>query len=268
MLVICSFREGEVQFKAFAKCRNTDFLRNLQTARKGRRSFVVVSKFSFSHPPTIPWVLTHTVGPITSYHRAWPETTTHTRGPQHARPRQAMPRPALHTGPHSARQWPGPPLAPARTRPGPLASTTHSHASTSTHRIRGSNTASPQVAPHALHSGPQIAPARHGPAPLTRITHGPNWGNPFVTHFIDHESWGQGVLLQMGGPPNTFTGATQPIPVRGDGSAQAGLPDANTGRDTRGVVNKHIQLCAVSLLTLCAYELDRVAGYRRWILNC
>ena len=114
----------------------------------------------------------------------------------------------------------------------------------------------------------------------------------------------------MGGPPNTFTGATQPIPVRGDGSAQAGLPDANTGRDTRGVVNKHIQLCAVSLLTLCAYELDirnnitidlsayplkinvdtslndlqnkkqdnllfttpllkdRVAGYRRWILNC
>jgi hypothetical protein len=229
---------------------------------------VVVSKFSFSHPPTIPWVLTHTVGPITLYHRAWPETTTHTRGPQHARPRQAMPRPALHTGPHPARQWPGPPLAPARTRPGPLASTTHSHASTSTHRIRRRNTASPQVAPHALHSGPQIAPARHGPAPLTRITHGPNWGNPFVTHFIDHESWGQGVLLQMGGPPNTFTGATQPIPVRGDGSAQAGLPDANTGRDTRGVVNKHIQLCAVSLLTLCAYELDRVAGYRRWILNC
>ena len=185
MLVICSFREGEVQFKAFAKCRNTDFLRNLQTARKGRRSFVVVSKFSFSHPPTIPWVLTHTVGPITLYHRAWPEITTHTRGPQHARPRQAMPRLALHTGPHPARQWPGPPLAPARTRPGPLASTTHSHASTSTHRIRRRNTASPQVASHALHSGPQIAPARHGPAPLTRITHGPNWGNPFVTHFID-----------------------------------------------------------------------------------
>jgi hypothetical protein len=178
LLAICSFREGEVQFKVFAKFRNTDFLRNLQTARKGRRSFVVVSKFSFSHPPTIPWVLTHTVGPITLYHRAWPETTTHTRGPQHARPRQAMPRPALHTGPHPARQWPGPPLAPARTRPGPLASTTHSHASTSTHRIRGRNTASPQVAPHALHSGPQIAPARHGPAPLTRITHGPNWGNP------------------------------------------------------------------------------------------
>ena len=72
----------------------------------------------------------------------------------------------------------------------------------------------------------------------------------------------------MGGPPNTFTGATQPILVRGDGSAQAGLPDANTGRDTRGVVKKYIQLCAVSLLTLCAYELDRVAGYRRWILNC
>ena len=164
-------------------------MRNLQTARKGRRSFVVVSKFSFSHPPTIPWVLTHTVGPITLYHRAWPETTTHTRGPQHARPRQAMPRPALHTGPH---------------------------------------------------------PARHGPAPLTRITHGPNWGNPFVTHFIDHESWGQGVLLQMGGPPNTFTGATQPIPVRGDGSAQAGLPDANTGRDTRGVVNKYSTLRCVS----------------------
>jgi len=130
LLVICSFREGEVQFKAFAKCRNTDFLRNLQTARKGRRSFVVVSKFSFSHPPTIPWTLTHTVGPITLYHRAWPEITTHTRGPQHARPRQAMPRPALPTGPHPARQWPGPPLAPARTRPGPLASTTHSHAST------------------------------------------------------------------------------------------------------------------------------------------
>ena len=160
-------------------------MRNLQTARKGRRSFVVVSKFSFSHPPTIPWVLTHTVGPITLYHRAWPETTTHTRGPQHARPRQAMARPSLHTGPHPARQWPGPPLAPARTRPGPLASTTHSHASTSTHRIRGRNTASPQVAPHALHSGPQIAPARHGPAPLTRITHGPNWGNPFATHTID-----------------------------------------------------------------------------------
>ena len=157
-----------------------------------------------------------------------------------------MPRPALHTGPHPARKWPGPPLAPARTRPGPLASTTHSHASTSTHRIRRRNTASPQVAPHALHSGPQIAPARHGPAPLTRITHGPNWGNPFVTHFIDHESWGQGVLLQMGGPPNTFTGATQPIPVRGDGSAQAGLPDANTGRDTRGVVNKYSTLRCVS----------------------
>lgn len=168
-------------------------------------------------------------------------------------PGPAMARPSPRTGPHTAR--------PARLHD----AQPRFH---STHRIRRRNTASPQVAPHALHSGPQIAPARHGPAPLTRITHGPNWGNPFVTHFIDHESWGQGVLLQMGGPPNTFTGATQPIPVRGDGSAQAGLPDANTGRDTRGVVNKHIQLCAVSLLTLCAYELDRVAGYRRWILNC
>ena len=231
MHAICSFREGEVQFKVFAKCRNTDFLRNLQTARKGRRSFVVVSKFSFSHPPTIPWVLTHTVGPITLYHRAWPEITTHTRGPQHARPRQAMARPSLHTGPHPAR--------PARLHD----AQPRFH---STHRIRRRNTASPQVAPHALHSGPQIAPARHGPAPLTRITHGPNWGNPFVTHFIDHESWGQGVFLQMGGPPNTFTGATQPIPVRGDGSAQAGLPDANTGRDTRGVVNKYSTLRCVS----------------------
>ena len=43
----------------------------------------------------------------------------------------------------------------------------------------------------------------------------------------------------MGGPPNTFTGATQPIPVGSDGSVQAGLPDANAGRDTRGVVNKY-----------------------------
>jgi hypothetical protein len=50
----------------------------------------------------------------------------------------------------------------------------------------------------------------------------------------------------MGGPPNTFTGATQPIPVRGDGSAQAGLPDAKTGRDTRGVVNKYSTLHCVS----------------------
>jgi hypothetical protein len=50
----------------------------------------------------------------------------------------------------------------------------------------------------------------------------------------------------MGGPPNTFTGATQPIPVGGDGSVQAGLPDANTGRDTRGVVNKYSTLRSVS----------------------
>ena len=50
----------------------------------------------------------------------------------------------------------------------------------------------------------------------------------------------------MGGPPNTFTGATQPIPVAGDGSVQAGLPDANTGRDTRGVVNKYSTLRCVS----------------------
>jgi len=197
-----------------------------------------------------------------------------------ARNHHAHPRPAARTPPASNasarpshRPAPGPATARPSPRTGPhTARPARLHDAQprfhSTHRIRRRNTASPQVAPHALHSGPQIAPARHGPAPLTRITHGPNWGNPFVTHFIDHESWGQGVLLQMGGPPNTFTGATQPIPVRGDGSAQAGLPDANTGRDTRGVVNKHIQLCAVSLLTLCAYELDRVAGYRRWILNC
>ena len=50
----------------------------------------------------------------------------------------------------------------------------------------------------------------------------------------------------MGGPLNTFTGATQPIPVGGDGSVQAGLPDANTGRDTRGVVNKYSTLRCVS----------------------
>lgn len=168
-----------------------------------------------------------------------PARPTHSRpaSAHHAHPRQAMARPSPRTGPH-----PLPTARPARhARLHDAQPRFHS-----THRIRRRNTASPQVAPHALHSGPQIAPARHGPAPLTRITHGPNWGNPFVTHFIDHESWGQGVLLQMGGPPNTFTGATQPIPVRGDGSAQAGLPDANTGRDTRGVVNKYSTLRCVS----------------------
>lgn len=181
-------------------------------------------------------------------------------------------------GPEPARPGPArfawfrPGKARAHGRPGkaraPTARTTPPQHAQDSQAQYGSTSGCSRRIHSALHSGPQIAPARHGPAPLTRITHGPNWGNPFVTHFIDHESWGQGVLLQMGGPPNTFTGATQPIPVRGDGSAQAGLPDANTGRDTRGVVNKHIQLCAVSLLTLCAYELDRVAGYRRWILNC
>jgi len=52
--------------------------------------------------------------------------------------------------------------------------------------------------------------------------------DPFASHLLTRESRGQGVFLQMGGPPNTFTGATQPIPV-----------DANAGRDTRGVVNKY-----------------------------
>jgi hypothetical protein len=145
---------------------------------------VVVSKFSFSHPPTIPWVLTHTVGPITLYHRAWPEITTHTRGPQHARPRQAMARPSLHTGPHPARQWPGPPLALARTRPGPLASTTHSHASTARTGFAGAIRLHLRLLLTHCTQGPKIALARHGPAPLTRITHGPNWGNS-----LGHVPW-------------------------------------------------------------------------------
>ena len=174
--------------------------------------------------------------------------------------RQAKPRPLARTLPARTRCTRHGPPGQARS-PTRRSATLPQHAQDSQAQY-GSTSGCSRRIHSALHSGPQIAPARHGPAPLTRITHGPNWGNPFVTHFIDHESWGQGVLLQMGGPPNTFTGATQPIPVRGDGSAQAGLPDANTGRDTRGVVNKHIQLCAVSLLTLCAYELDQTLYIR------
>lgn len=87
----------------------------------------------------------------------------------------------------------------------------------------------------------QNGPARPRPVLLTRMTHGSHWppGDPFASHSLTRESRGQGVFLQMGGPPNTFTGATQPIPVGSDGSVQAGLPDANAGRDTRGVVNKY-----------------------------
>ncbi len=88
--------------------------------------------------------------------------------------------------------------------------------------------------------------------PLFR-THPPSLGN--FTHtvgpiphylrarpeimILTRESRGQGVFLQLGGPPNTFTGATQPIPVGSDGSVQAGPPDVNAGRDTHGVVNKN-----------------------------
>ncbi len=50
----------------------------------------------------------------------------------------------------------------------------------------------------------------------------------------------------MGGPLNTFTGATQPIPVGSDGSVQAGPPDAIAGRDTRGVVIKNSTPLCVS----------------------
>ncbi len=118
MLVICSFREGEVQFKAFAKCRNTDFLRNLQTARKGRRSFVVVSKFSFSHPPTIPWGFnTHgwaynfiSPGLARNHHahprpaaRTPPASNASARPSHRPAPGPATARPSPRTGPHTAR---------------------------------------------------------------------------------------------------------------------------------------------------------------------
>lgn len=102
--------------------------------------------------------------------RTPPASNASARPSHRPAPGPAMARPSPRTGPHTAR--------PARLHD----AQPRFH---STHRIRRRNTASPQVAPHALHSGPQIAPARHGPAPLTRITHGPNWGNPFVTHFID-----------------------------------------------------------------------------------
>ena len=81
-------------------------------------------------------------------------------------------------------------------------------------------------------SSTRARPPDSDKARLARVT-------PFASHLLTCASRGQGVFLQMGGPPNTFTGATQPIPVGSDGSVQAGLPDANAGRDTRGVVNKY-----------------------------
>ena len=101
--------------------------------------------------------------------RTPPASNASARPSHRPAPGPAMARPSPRTGPHTAR--------PARLHD----AQPRFH---STHRIRRRNTASPQVAPHALHSGPQIAPARHGPAPLTRITHGPNWGNS-----LGHVPW-------------------------------------------------------------------------------
>lgn len=89
-------------------------------------------------------------------------------------PGPAMARPSPRTGPHPAR--------PARLHD--AQPRFHKHAQDSQAQY-GSTSGCPRRIYAALRSRPQIAPARHGPAPLTRITHGPNWGNPFVTHFID-----------------------------------------------------------------------------------
>ena len=113
------------------------------------------------------------------------------------------------------------------------------------HTLCRTNTISPQVAPDIAcsHCPPGPTMPRPGPGLSCRLglrtARMGRQADPFASHLLTRESRGQGVFLQMGGPPNTFTGATQPIPVGSDGSVQAGLPDANAGRDTRGVVNKY-----------------------------
>ena len=166
----------------------------------------------------------------------------------HAHPRPASRTPPASKGSSLPPHWPAPaahgPPGQAHSPPRRTA-TLPQHAQDSQAQY-GFTSGCSQRIHSALRSRPQLAPARLGPAPLTRITHGPIGVTPFATQMIDLESRGQGVFLQMGGPPNTFTGATQPIPVGSDGSVQAGLPDANTGRDTRGVVNKYSTLRCVS----------------------
>jgi hypothetical protein len=156
-----------------------------------------------------------------------------------ATPRPAHSSPARSHPPHTARPARHPRLLAAMPFGRPLVPLHDAQSCAhSTHRLRRPNTASPQVAPHL--AIPHCTYGPNTPRPgaglladsddawLARVT-------PFASHLLTPESWGQGVFLQMGGPPNTFTGATQPIPVGSDGSVQAGPPDAIAGRDTHAM---------------------------------
>ena len=105
----------------------------------------------------------------------------------HAHPRPAARAPPASNGSALPSHWPAPaahgPAGQARSPPRRTA-TLPQHAQDSQAQYGSTSGCSSRIY-SALRSRPQIAPARHGPAPLTRITHGPNWGNPFVTHFID-----------------------------------------------------------------------------------